>query len=130
MNGRARIVQISVSAGGVAKRAVSSARGTRMGLEDDTQRNRKLHGGPDRALCLFSKERICILQAEGHPIAPGSIGENLTIEGIDWSRVAPGTYLRFGDHVVAEVTDYTAPCFNIKAAFHDRDHARVLIGRP
>ena len=88
MSDHARVAQISVSAGGVPKRAVPAARVTTLGLEGDVQRNRKLHGGLERALCLFSLERIRALRAEGHPIQPGSIGENLTLEGLDWSRVA------------------------------------------
>jgi len=125
MSGTARIVQISVSAGGVPKRPVPSARATALGLEGDAQRDREHHGGPDRALCLFSHERIRALQGEGHPIWPGSIGENLTLEGIDWDTVRPGAYLRLGRDVIAQVTRYTAPCFNIAASFQDRDYARV-----
>ena len=90
MSDGARIVQISVSPGGVPKRAVTLARVTTMGVQGDAQRNRTHHGGPERALCLFSQDRIRALQSEGHPIRPGSIGENLTIEGIDWSLVTPG----------------------------------------
>jgi MOSC domain-containing protein YiiM len=125
MTGSARIVQISISAGGVPKRAVPSARVTTLGLEGDAQGNRELHGGPDRALCLFSQERIRELRAEGHPISPGSIGENLTLEGIDWSRATPGSYLRLGVAVVAQITRYTAPCVNITASFRHRDVSRV-----
>jgi MOSC domain-containing protein YiiM len=125
MSGRTRIVQISVSPGGVPKRAVPSARVTTQGVEGDAQRDREHHGGPDRALCLYSHERILALQAEGHPISPGSIGENLTIEGLDWSRVTPGSCLRLGTDVLAQVTTYTAPCLNITASFRDRDHSRV-----
>ena len=125
MSGSARIVQISVSPGGVPKHAVRTARVTASGLEGDAQRDREHHGGPERALCLFSHERIRALQAEGHPITPGSIGENLTIAGIDWSRVTPGACFRLGAEVVAQVTRYTAPCFNIGASFHDRDFSRV-----
>jgi MOSC domain-containing protein YiiM len=121
----ARIVQISVSGGGVPKRPVPSARVTALGLEGDAQRDREHHGGPERALCLFSQERIRALQAEGHPITPGSIGENLTIEGIDWSTITPGVYLRLGENVLAQVTSYTAPCFNITASFRNRDYLRV-----
>ena len=54
----ARIAQISRSGGGVPKRAIASARVTTLGLDGDVQRNRKLHGGPERALCLFSLERV------------------------------------------------------------------------
>jgi MOSC domain-containing protein YiiM len=125
MSGRARIVQISVSSGGVPKRPVPSARVTPLGLEGDAQRDHEHHGGPERALCLYSHERILALQAEGHPIAPGSIGENLTIEGIDWIRVTPGSYLRLGTDVLVQVTRYTAPCLNITASFRDREYSRV-----
>jgi MOSC domain-containing protein YiiM len=125
MSETARIAQISVSPGGVPKLPVAAARVTTLGLEGDAQRDHEHHGGPDRALCLFSQERIRTLQAEGHPITPGSIGENLTIEGIDWNRVSPGAYLRLGEAVVAQVTRYTAPCFNITASFRHRDYSRV-----
>jgi MOSC domain-containing protein YiiM len=122
---RARVAQISVSAGGVPKRAVPAARVTRRGIEGDVQRNRRLHGGPDRAVCLFSLDRIHALQAEGHPIAPGSIGENVTLEGMDWEAVVPGVRLQLGAEVVIQITDYTAPCANITGSFRDRDVARV-----
>jgi MOSC domain-containing protein YiiM len=125
MSGGARIVQICVSPGGVPKQPVASARVSSMGVRGDAHRNRTHHGGPERALCLFSQELIRALQAEGHPIQPGSIGENLTIEGLDWSKVVPGLCLRLGDDVLIEVTTYTAPCFKIRASFRDRDEARV-----
>ena len=125
MSRGARIAQVSLSSGGVPKRAVPSARVTTLGLEGDVQRDREHHGGPERALCLFTPERIRSLQVEGHPITPGSIGENLTLEGIDWSAVAPGTYLQLGSKVVIQVTRYTAPCLNITGSFRDRDYARV-----
>lgn len=124
-----RIIQISVSSGGVPKRPVPSSRVTMMGLEGDTQRNRRLHGGPDRALCLFSYERIRALQAEGHPIAPGAIGENLTIAEIDWTEVRPGSCLRLGPEVAAQVTRFTSPCLNIAGAFCERAYSRVAQDR-
>jgi len=125
MTPNARIVQISVSPGGVPKRPVPSARVTALGLEGDAHRDLDHHGGPERALCLFSQERIRALQAEGHPITPGSIGENLTIEGIDWTAVTPGAYLRLGERVIVQATRYTAPCINITASFRNRDYSRV-----
>jgi len=41
-----RILQLSVSAGGVPKRAVAAARLTRLGLEGDAHRDAEHHGGP------------------------------------------------------------------------------------
>jgi MOSC domain-containing protein YiiM len=120
-----RIVQLSVSNGGVPKHAVETARVTPLGLEGDAHRNHEHHGGPARAVCLFAMEAILDLQAEGHPLVPGALGENVTIEGLDWSAVQPGTRLRLGDEVLLEITRYTTPCLNIRPAFRDGDYSRV-----
>jgi MOSC domain-containing protein YiiM len=120
-----RIAQISVSGGGVPKHPVPRARVTPLGLDGDAHRNLRYHGGPDRAVCLFAVEAIRVLQAEGHPIAPGSLGENVTLEGVDWGTIVPGTRLCLGDEVILEITRYTTPCFNIRPAFADGDYSRV-----
>lgn len=83
-----RIVQISVSPGGVPKLAVEAARVTVDGVEGDAHRNRQRHGGPDRAVCLYSMDAIRAL-------------------------------------FLLEVTRYTTPCLNIKAAFVHGEYARV-----
>jgi MOSC domain-containing protein YiiM len=120
-----RIVRINVSAGGVPKRPVWTARVTLAGLEGDGHRNRKLHGGPDRALCLFSLEQIEALRAEGHPVEPGALGENLTVTGLDWPRVRPGDLLRLGETVLIQITRFTSPCETVRAAFLDGTYSRV-----
>lgn len=125
MSAVGRIVQISVSPGGVPKLPVDAARITADGVEGDAHRNLEHHGGPDRAVCVYSLEAIRALVAEGHVIAPGTLGENVTIEGLDWSRVEPGMRLRLGTSVLLEVTRYTTPCFNIKAAFVGGEFGRV-----
>ena len=125
MSDGGRIVQLSVSNGGVPKHSVDSVRVTPLGLEGDAHRDREHHGGPDRAVCLFAMEAIRDLQAEGHPLVPGALGENVTLEGLDWSEVQPGTRLRLGDEVLLEVTRYTTPCFNIRPAFRDGDYSLV-----
>lgn len=102
--------QVSLSDGGVPKRAAPAAQVTVEGLTGDRQRNRKFHGGPDRAVCLYSLEVIQALRAEGHSIGPGSAGENLTITGLDWARLKPGDRLRIGAHLQLEIMSYTAPC--------------------
>ena len=126
MNVGARIAQINVSPeGGVPKRSVPSASVTELGLAGDTQRDRRYHGGPERAVCLFALEHIQALRGEGHTITPGSIGENVTVVGLDWTRIVPGSRLELGDQVVVEVTRYTSPCFNIKSSFSAGDYSRV-----
>ena len=121
----ARIVQISVSRGGVPKTAVPAARVTADGLEGDAHRDLQHHGGPERAVCIYSMEAIKRLQAEGHSVVPGSIGENVTVEGLDWSAVVPDRHVLLGRTVLVQVTRYTSPCVNIMGSFKDGEFARV-----
>lgn len=119
-----RVVGLSRSTGGVPKLPVARATVGLNGMEGDRQRNRKYHGGPDRALCLYSAELIEALALEGHPIAPGATGENVTLVGIDWRLVQPGTVLALGA-VRVEVTAFTWPCKTIMGAFADGDFTRI-----
>jgi MOSC domain-containing protein YiiM len=118
------IVSLNRSPGGVPKLPVPRARVTRDGMEGDRQRNRKHHGGPERALCLLGEEVIASLRAEGHPIDVGTTGENVTVRGIPWDRVVPGVRLALGE-VIVEVTDYAYPCRNIRGSFEDERFARI-----
>jgi MOSC domain-containing protein YiiM len=120
-----RIVQLSVSPGGVPKRGVATARVTRLGLEGDAHRDVRHHGGPERAVCLFPQEAILALAAEGHAITAGAIGENVTTEGLDWSLVVPDTRLLLGERVLLQVTRYTSPCVTIAPVFREHDNGRV-----
>lgn len=120
-----RIFQLNISAGGVPKLAVRDVTVNELGMVGDVQRIPLIHGGPDRALCLFSLERILELQAEGHPIFPGAVGENVTISGMDWERLVPGAHLSLGDEVLLEITSYTTPCNTIPAYFVDGQFQRI-----
>ena len=125
MTSVATITHINASDGGVPKLPIERAVIGTLGVESDRQANTEHHGGPERALCLFSLERIEALQTEGHPITPGGAGENITITGLDWDAVAPGTQLRLGESVLIEITGYTAPCYKIEANFSDGDFNRI-----
>ncbi|MGH7130888.1 MAG: MOSC domain-containing protein [Phycisphaerales bacterium] len=126
----AHIHQISISPGGVPKLAVPQARITRDGVEGDKQNDVKHHGGPERAVCLLAMEVIERLRAEGHPIAPGTTGENLTTVGLDWTAVAPGARLEIEsanstEPVELEVVSYTSPCSAIRESFNDLEFRRI-----
>ena len=120
-----RIFQLNRSGGGVPKLGVREAFIDANGLEGDRQRDLRFHGGPERALCLFPLELILELQAEGHPIFPGSVGENVTVTGLEWSRIEPGSRLSLGDEALVEMTSYTSPCKTIAASFIDGDFKRI-----
>jgi MOSC domain-containing protein YiiM len=120
-----RIFQLNVSEGGVPKRAVREALLTATGLEGDRQRDLRHHGGPERAICLYSLEHILELQAEGHPIFPGSTGENVTLAGLDLRRIAPGARLALGEEVVVEISGHAAPCRVIAGSFLRGEFKRI-----
>jgi MOSC domain-containing protein YiiM len=124
-----RVAQISISPRGVPKTAVPRARITRLGVEGDGHRPVPYHGGPERAVCLYAVEAIRALQAEGHAIEPGTLGENVTVEGVPWNTVTPGRRLLVGDSVMLEVASYTRPCRTIMRAFSDRAYGRVSQAR-
>ena len=121
----ARIFQLNISPGGVPKTAVLETTVNELGLVGDDHRFPKIHGGPERAVCLFSLERIVALQEEGHPIFPGAVGENVTVSGLDWSQVIPGARLTLGDDVLLELTKYTKPCNTIPEFFIDGNYQRI-----
>jgi len=119
------VVSVNVSNGGVPKKRVSGAQVSLLGVVNDAQDDKKHHGGPERAVCIYSLERIHALQAEGHPIDVGTAGENVTVEGLDWDLVVPGVRLRIGDQVVLEVASFTNPCKTIKGSFIDGKFVRI-----
>lgn len=98
-----------MSPGGVPKRAVAEAMLTENGLAGDAVKHTRIHGGPERAVCVYALERILALQEEGATIFPGAIGENVTTVGLAWDDVEPGVRLRMGDALL-EVTKWTTPC--------------------
>lgn len=139
-----RVHQINTSKGGVPKLAIDNAVVDASGVVGDEQADKVHHGSPDQALCLYSLEVIETLRSEGHSIAPGSAGENITVSGLDWQQVVPGTRMRIGT-VAIEITYYATPCaknaqwfkggkFNrMHATKHpgeSRVYARVLEGGP
>lgn len=119
------LVSINVSTGGVPKRRVTDAKVSPLGLVSDGHNDKMHHGGPERAVCVYSIERIRALQAEGHPIDVGTAGENVTVEGIDWELVVPGARLRLGEFVLLEVASFTSPCKTIRDSFTDGRFVRI-----
>ena len=61
------LVQVSASSGGVPKQAVPSAVVDGCGLQGDRQAERRIHGRPYQALCLWSAEVIAALVRRGPP---------------------------------------------------------------
>jgi MOSC domain-containing protein YiiM len=107
------------------KLPVLMARVTREGVEGDWQKNRKYHGGPDRAVCLYSVELYDRLRSLGIDLQPGAVGENFTVSGVDFQRLKKGDRLRVGGCVV-EITDVRVPCGSLKK--WDADLPELIMG--
>jgi MOSC domain-containing protein YiiM len=119
-----QIVGLHTSHGGVPKQSIQTAAVGIRGIEGDVQRSRQHHGRPWQALCLWADETITKLQGEGHPIARGLAGENITVSGIDWAQATCGSLLVCGD-LVAELTLFTLPCSKNAKWFFNGDFNRM-----
>jgi MOSC domain-containing protein YiiM len=104
------VQQISVSSGGVPKRAIAAGKVTPQGIEGDGHAHPAIHGGPLRAVLLITAEGIEELAALGFPMAPGSLGENITTRGIPRHEWRVGQRWRIGTEVVVEITKRRGPC--------------------
>jgi MOSC domain-containing protein YiiM len=125
------ILQINISPGGVPKRAIAEAEVTPAGIVGDSWAHPQIHGGPNQALLLITSEGIGQLIAQGYPIFPGALGENLTTLGLDRRQMRIGQRYRVGE-VMLEITKMRSPCSqldvygpSIKHAIYD---AQVTAG--
>jgi MOSC domain-containing protein YiiM len=121
---RGRVDQVNASGGGVPKLPTSGGEIDHVGLAGDRQADRRHHGRPFQALCLWSADVIGELAGAGHPIAAGNAGENLTLSGIDWTALRPGARMRIGS-VLAELSFPAVPCAKQARWFTDGDFRRI-----
>ncbi len=108
------LAQLSISPGGIPKQPIDAAHVSREGVAGDWQRNRRYHGGPDRAVCIFSEELYALLREDGVDLAFGAVGENFTTRGIDLQSLGKGDQLRVGGSCTVELTDVRVPCGTLK----------------
>jgi MOSC domain-containing protein YiiM len=79
-------------------------------VDGDDQADRRVHGGPDKAVYAYAREDAHFWSAElGRPLGPGAFGENLTTEGLDVSGAVVGERWRVGS-VELEVCQPRLPC--------------------
>jgi MOSC domain-containing protein YiiM len=120
------IVSINISPGGIPKRPIDRAEITFDGLSGDGRAHDK-HRKPERALSLLDEEIIEALRAEGYPVSPGTLGENLTVRHLHVQHLPPGTRLRFSSGAEIELVEPRKPCFVLDAVHPDLQSA--VVGR-
>lgn len=102
--------------GGVPKHPVEVLEVHSAGCVGDKQNDTRHHGGPERAVCLMERRIMTALQEAGHPIEPGTTGENLLIDGLDAGHLGVGVHLHIGE-VELTITSDAPPCKTIQASF-------------
>lgn len=109
----------ATTVGGVPKPSVESIEVEALGIKDEIIRDKKHHGGADKAVCLLSQDVLQQLQDDGHPIAGGSTGENILID-VPYESLQPGVQLQFHE-VELEITMAASPCKTIGDSFIDQN---------
>ncbi len=99
---------------GLPKPEVAEVRLTAAGLEGDFNlyRQTKRNGDPDMAVLLIPEETLAELNADGWPVRPGDLGENLTTAGIPYDALRPRTTLLAGEALL-QTCKPCEPCTNL-----------------
>jgi MOSC domain-containing protein YiiM len=109
----------------ISKQAVAGPVAVRpMGLEGDEQADLSVHGGLRKAVYAYGNQHYAFWQTVraqarvslwDEPLPWGAVGENLSIEGLDETRLWVGDRLRLPGCVLL-VTEPRHPCFKFNAA--------------
>ena len=120
----------------IAKQPVEGERGVLpLGIEGDEQADLSVHGGLSKAVYAYPAKHYAFWQtvraqaqvALWDEVLPfGSIGENLTLEGIDESALWIGDVLRFPGCELA-VSEPRTPCFKFNAALGFKHAAKLMV---
>jgi MOSC domain-containing protein YiiM len=93
-------------------------------VEGDEQADRRVHGGPDKAVYAYAAEDTAWWEEQlGRLLGPGAFGENLTVGGVDVTGARIGERWRIGT-VELEVCQPRLPCAKLGAKFGDRTMVR------
>ena len=99
---------------GLPKSPVDSAVVARGGVVGDfnVYRHEELADDPDSALLIMPAETLMELNAEGWPVKPGDLGENLTTSGIPYEAFSVGKTFAAGG-VRFQISRACDPCDNL-----------------
>lgn len=99
---------------GIAKQTVGGVVAvTKLGLAGDGQADRTHHGGVDKAVLAYADAHYPPWREElGARFPRGGFGENLTIDGLDESRVSIGDVYAIGTTVL-QVSQPRQPCWKL-----------------
>jgi MOSC domain-containing protein YiiM len=91
------------------------------GLEGDRHAGR-----PQRQVSILNAETVDELAAQGMPVMPGILGENITVEGVPVMQLRDGARLRVGDAEL-EITGDRPACREMLEIHADA--LKAMVGR-
>jgi MOSC domain-containing protein YiiM len=97
-------------------------------LAGDGQADLNVHGGPDKAVCVYSADHYPFWRTElGVPdCGPGWFGENFSIEGQNETGVAVGDIYRIGTAIV-QISQPRAPCSKLGRRWNRLDMPKLVV---
>ncbi|MTH64499.1 MOSC domain-containing protein [Paracoccus shanxieyensis] len=130
LTGRAAPLPGSDKRSGIDKRPVHAplALGTE-GLAGDEQADRRVHGGPEKAVHHYPFDHYAAWRADLGALAlldaPGAFGENISTRGLTEADVAVGDIFRLGGALV-QVSQGRQPCWKLTHRFGVPKLARLV----
>ena len=107
-----------------------------LGLAGDEQNDLSVHGGLSKAVYALPVQHLAWWSAWrreagvslfDEAIAPGQLGENLSLQGLDEQQVCIGDRLQFLGGVVLRVTEPRQPCAKFNAVIGDAQAGRAMV---
>jgi MOSC domain-containing protein YiiM len=97
-------------------------------LDGDRQADLRVHGGPDKAVCVYSGDHYPAWRDElGRPdMGFGGFGENFTVSGQAETDVCLGDRFRVGEAVV-EVSQPRGPCQKLARRWDRPDLPKLVV---
>ena len=114
--------------------ALGTVRIAALGLDGDEQADLSVHGGLDKAVYAYPSEHYAFWNSEREkaglgvldtPLAPGAVGENLTLSGLLEADVWVGDVLQFANCTL-RVEQPREPCFKFNAAMGFNTAVRAM----
>lgn len=104
----------------------------RLGLDGDAQADRRLHGGPGKAVYAYPLEHYAFWQTQRRlagkgdaALVHGALGENLTVQGLLEDACWIGDRLAVGTALL-EVSEVRTPCFKLNVKMGLSHAARLM----
>lgn len=107
----------------------------RLGIEGDEQADLSVHGGLGKAVYAYPLEHFAFWQTVraqakvslwDSPLAPGSMGENLTVEGLLEDQLWIGDRLKL-PHCLLAVSEPRFPCFKFNASMGFVQASKLMV---